>query len=154
HRHGFVVASDEAYCEVYFDRPPPSILQAGLDRAVAFHTLSKRSAMTGYRSGFFAGDPAVIAAYRSLRPSLGVATPDFVQAAAIAAWGEASPPGVIRRSFAEKREALLPVLEHMGLRVFPSRATFFLWVEAPGGDDVAYARRWFDAGVLPLPGSW
>lgn len=154
HQHGFVVASDEAYSEVYFDRPPPSILQVGLERAMAFHTLSKRSAMTGFRSGFFAGDPAIVAAYRSLRPSLGVATPEFVQAAAIAAWSEDSHADVIRRSFAAKREVLLPLLEQKELRVFPSTATFFLWVEAPGGDDVGFAQRWFDAGVLPLPGSW
>jgi succinyldiaminopimelate transaminase len=152
--HGFVVASDEAYCEIYFDRPPPSLLQAGLEHGLAIHTLSKRSAMTGYRSGFMAGDPALIAAYRALRPTLGVATPDFVQAAAIAAWGEDAHAGDLRRAFAARRELFLELLAEKGLAAYPSSATFFLWVAAPGGDDGACAERWFAAGVLPMPGSW
>jgi acetylornithine aminotransferase len=152
--HGFVVASDEAYAEVYFDEPPGSILQSGTERAIAFHTLSKRSAMTGFRSGFFAGDAAVVAAYRRLRPSLGVAMPEFVQAASIAAWSDDAHADAIRRSFAARREILAPALGRLGLRVVASQATFFLWVEVPGGDDLALAERWFEAGVLALPGSW
>lgn len=152
--HGFVVASDEAYCELYFAAPPPSLLQAGLERGLAFHTLSKRSAMTGYRSGFFAGDPELVAAYRALRLSLGVATPGFVQAAAVAAWGEETHVERLRAAFAARREIFLPLLRDLGLQVFPALATFFLWVAAPGGDDVALAERWFAAGVLPMPGSW
>ena len=152
--HGFVVASDEAYAEVWFDEPPVSLLESGTERAIAFHTLSKRSAMTGYRSGFFAGDPAVVGAYRRLRPSLGVAMPTFTQAMSIAAWSDDAHAETIRRTFAARRAIVAPGLERLGLSIVASRATFFLWARAPGGDDVALAERWFDAGVLVLPGSW
>ena len=152
--HGFVVASDEAYCELYFGAPPPSLLMAGRERGLAFHTLSKRSAMTGYRSGFLAGDAELVAAYRALRLSLGVATPGFVQAAAAAAWAEDTHVERMRAAFAARRAIFLPLLEELGRRAFPAEATFFLWVAAPGGDDVAEAERWFAAGVLPMPGSW
>lgn len=152
--HGFVVASDEAYCELYFDAAPPSLLQAGRERALVFHSLSKRSAMTGYRSGFFAGDPRLIAAYGALRASLGVATPEFVQAAAAAAWEDEDHVRRLRAGFAARRELFLALLAERGWQAFPAPATFFLWVAAPGGDDVAWAARWFEAGVLPMPGSW
>ena len=149
-----VVASDEAYSEIYFDGPPPSLLQAGIDRALVFHSLSKRSAMTGYRTGFMAGDAEVIGAYRALRPTLGVATPEFIQMAAEAAWSDETHVAGIREAFALRRGVFLPALERLGLRVFDGGGTFFLWLEVPGGDDLALAERWFEIGVLPLPGSW
>jgi succinyldiaminopimelate transaminase len=152
--YGFVVASDEAYSEIYFDGPPPSLLQAGTDRALVFHSLSKRSAMTGYRTGFVAGDAELIGAYRALRPTLGVATPEFIQAAAEAAWSDEKHVAGIRQSFAARRDIFLPALKRLGLRTFGGDGTFFLWFEAPGGDDLAYAEQWFELGVLPLPGSW
>ena len=67
--HGFVLASDEAYSELWFERPPPSALELDDWRnVVVFNTLSKRSSMTGFRSGFVAGDPALIEALRRFRP--------------------------------------------------------------------------------------
>jgi aspartate/methionine/tyrosine aminotransferase len=87
-RHGFLLASDEAYSEIYFDGPPVSALQVP-DRShvVAVNTQSKRSSMTGYRVGFIAGAPEVIAALKLYRPLAGTAIPEFIQRASIAAWG-------------------------------------------------------------------
>ena len=59
-KFGFWVASDEAYAEIHFGTPPPSMLESGSDHVIALHTLSKRSAMTGYRSGFMAGDERLL----------------------------------------------------------------------------------------------
>ena len=87
--HDFVLASDEAYSELWFDEPPPSALE--LDdwtNVVVFNTLSKRSSMTGFRSGFVAGDPELIAALRAFRPNVGTAPQDFVQRASVVAWGD------------------------------------------------------------------
>ena len=71
-RHDFVVGSDEAYTELWFDEPPPSALQAAdRSRIVVFQTLSKRSSMTGYRSGFVAGPPEIVAALKAYRPTVG-----------------------------------------------------------------------------------
>src|SRR5919201_4748262 len=86
--HDVLLASDEAYCELWFEgESPASALQVGdLTNVLVFHTLSKRSAMTGYRSGFLAGDPEVIGALRALRPAVGVTPQEFVQRASVAAW--------------------------------------------------------------------
>jgi acetylornithine aminotransferase len=97
-----VLASDEAYCELWFEgEPPASVLQVGdLTNVLAFHTLSKRSSMTGYRSGFVAGDPALIAALRKLRPSTGLTPQEFVQRASIAAWNDESHVEETRAAYA------------------------------------------------------
>ncbi len=152
-RHGFWVASDEAYAEIYFDRAPRSLLEFGLENALAFHSLSKRSAMTGYRSGFMAGDATLIAALRRFRPSVGVATPDFVQAAAIAAWSDDRHTMDQRALYAAKRRLLLEWMETRRLAVLASEATFYLWMRAPGGDDRGFAERLLERGIVVLPGS-
>lgn len=157
-RHGFCVASDEAYSEMSFRAPAPSLLSVGVERGLAFHTLSKRSAMTGFRSGFVAGDPALIATFRALRPSLGVASPEFVQRAAEAAWADEEHVGRLRALFAARRAEALEFLDGparlAGYRVVPNEATFYLWVAVPdGADSAAVARRWLDeAGVAVVPG--
>ncbi len=153
-RHGFWVAADEAYAEVYFDAPPPSMLQAGFENVIAFHTLSKRSAMTGYRSGFMCGDERLMDALRRFRPNVGVATADFVQAAAIAAWKDDEHPNDQRARYAVKRRLFLDYFAKRGWRTEASEASFYLWLAAPGGDDVAFVERLLRAGLVAMPGSF
>jgi len=152
--HGLWVASDEAYAEVWFETRPPSVLECGFDNAVALHTLSKRSAMTGYRSGFIAGDERLIDALRRFRPNVGVATPDFVQHAAIAAWNDDAHADRQRERYAAKRRLLREYFDHRGWAVEASEATFYLWMKAPGGDDVAFVRECLRAGIVATPGSF
>lgn len=151
-RFGFWVAADEAYSEVYFDRRPRSALEFGADNVLALHTLSKRSAMTGYRSGFMAGDARLIAALRRFRPNLGVATPEFVQQAAIAAWNDDAHAATQRERYAAKRELLRPYFARRGWPIEASEATFYLWMKVPGGDDALFVDRLLRVGVVPLPG--
>ncbi len=157
-RHGFAVASDEAYSELWFDTPPPSLLEAGIERALVFQTLSKRSAMTGFRTGFVAGDPELVQLFRTLRPNLGVATPTFIQAAAEAAWNDEAHVHVLREGFARRRAEALQFFEgaprRANFRLVPNTATFYLWVAVPEGEtSAAVARRWLaEAGVLVVPG--
>jgi acetylornithine aminotransferase len=153
-RHGTWVASDEAYSEIWFDTAPGSTLQHGLDNVLALHTLSKRSAMTGFRSGFMAGDPRLIDALRRFRPNLGVATPDFVQAAAIAAWDDDAHPAEQRARYAEKRGLVLGHFRERGWTVEASEASFYLWLKAPGGDDVRFVETLLGAGLVCMPGSF
>jgi len=155
-RFGFWVAGDHAYDELWFDaaKMPRSILQHGFENAIAFHTLSKRSAMTGYRSGFMAGDPRLIAALRRFRPSVGVATPEFVQAGAIAAWSDDAHTAVLRQRYAAKRTRFLEYFARRGWKVEASEATFYLWMRVPDGDDVGFAERLIRAGVVATPGSY
>jgi succinyldiaminopimelate transaminase len=153
--HGFVVASDEAYSEIYFGgEPPASALElADLSGVAVFNTLSKRSSMPGYRSGFVAGDPELIALLKRYRPNVGVAPQEFVQRAAIAAWGDEQHVERVRASYRAKRDALLGVLEGAGLRSAGGEATFFLWLDAGPGAD-ALAERLLAAGIVLAPGSF
>jgi len=154
--HGFVLASDEAYTELWFDRPPPSALQlADLTNVVAFNTLSKRSSMTGFRSGFVAGDPELISALRRFRPNLGTAPQEFVQRASVVAWGDEEHVERARESYRRKRELLLPVLLGKGLRSAGGPATMYLWIVVPDGEtSEEHAARLLESGVLVTPGSF
>ena len=148
-----MLASDEAYSELYFaGEPPRSALQvADRSHVAVFNTLSKRSSMPGYRSGFVAGDPEIVAALKKYRPNVGVAPLEFVQRAAVAAWGDEAHVDEVRERYRAKREALLPALEALGLRDAGGDATFFLWLDA-GPDADALAARWLEAGVVVAPG--
>jgi succinyldiaminopimelate transaminase len=151
--HDFVLASDEAYSELYFGSDPPvSALQLA-DRAnvAVFNTLSKRSSMPGYRSGFVAGDPALVAALKRYRPNVGVAPPEFVQLAAVAAWGDEEHVAAVRETYRAKRDVVLPALEARGLRHVGGDATFFLWLDgAPAG----FQERLLERGVILTPGDY
>ena len=153
--HGLLLASDECYQEVWFDQPAPSMLEAcdgDLTGVVAIVSLSKRSGMTGYRSGAMIGDPDLIARLRRLRATTGTASPSFVQAAATTAWNDQTHVDERRAIFAEKRRVLLDFLTTQGIEVSGSQATFYLWFRAPGGDDAAYTEALTAAGLLATPG--
>jgi succinyldiaminopimelate transaminase len=154
--HGFVLASDEAYTELWFDEPPASALQLDdLTGVAVFNTLSKRSSMTGYRSGFVAGDPALVAALKAFRPTVGTAPQEFVQRASVAAWGDEAHVERTRALYARKRALFLDLFARKGVRVAGSAATMYLWVEVPGGDSSeAFAERLLEHGVLVAPGSY
>jgi succinyldiaminopimelate transaminase len=153
--HGFWVASDEAYSELWFDAPPVSAIQAGIEGLVVLNTLSKRSAMTGYRSGLIAGDPELIGMLRTVRPSQGVATPLFVQQAAITAWEDESHVAEQRELYRAKRAVLLPALERKGIRVAGSVATFYIWMAVPAGEtSESFATRLLEHGLVLTPGSY
>jgi succinyldiaminopimelate transaminase len=156
--HDVLLASDEAYIELWFEgEAPPSVLQVGeLSNIVSIHTLSKRSSMTGYRSGFVAGDADLIAALRRLRPSVGVTPQEFVQRASVAAWNDEEHVGENRARYAAKRRVFLDLFARHGVHVAGSAATFYLWVEVPGGRP---SRDWAlelleRLGVVVAPGSF
>jgi len=154
--HGFVVASDEAYTELWFEEPPASVLQlADRTNVLAFNTLSKRSSMTGYRSGFAAGDPALVEALKAFRPTVGTAPQEFVQRASVVAWGDEEHVVETRERYARKRALFLQLFERTGIRVAGSDATMYLWVEVPEGESSeAFAARLLEEGVLVAPGSY
>ena len=152
--HGFLVCSDEAYSELWFDEPPASALQvADRTNIVVFNTLSKRSSMTGYRSGFVCAPAEIVAALRRFRPSVGTAPQEFVQRASVAAWSDDAHVDDVRALYARKRAALLPALEAGGLRLAGSAATFYLWVDV-GGPSEPFCRRLLEHGIVAAPGSF
>jgi acetylornithine aminotransferase len=152
--HGFVVAADECYADIYFDAPPLSMLQVQVENVLAIHSCSKRSGMTGYRSGFVAGDPDLVAQVKRMRSHPGVASPDFVTAAAVAAWSDDAHVAVRREVFRAKRDRLAAFFREHGLRVQGSEATLYLWVKVPEGHDSAgYASRLLDEAIVVSPGT-
>jgi acetylornithine aminotransferase len=155
-RHGFLVASDEAYSEIYFGTPPASALQvADRSHVVVFNTQSKRSSMTGYRSGFLVGPAELVRGYRLWRPLAGVAVPEFIQRATVAALASEEHVERMRAVYAAKRELFLELFAQKRVRVAGSQATFYLWCEVPDGEgDDAFAARLLEQGVVVAPGSF
>jgi N-succinyldiaminopimelate aminotransferase len=154
--HDFLLAADEAYTELWFDEPPHSALEASdRSRVAVFQTLSKRSSMTGYRSGFVAGSSELIAALRQYRPTVGTAPQEFVQRASVVAWNDEQHVERTRELYRRKRDVLLPVLSGKGIRVAGSAATMYLWLEVPAGESSEeLAERLLEHGLIVSPGTF
>lgn len=156
-RHDFLVAMDEAYSEVWFDGgPPSSALQLGdLTNVVVLNTLSKRSNMTGYRSGFMAGDRRFLAAVKALRPATGVTPQEFVQRASVAAWNDEEHVREQRERYAPKRAIFLDLFRAKGVEVAGSVAGMYLWIEVPSQRRSAeWAFELLEHGIVVAPGSY
>lgn len=164
-RHGFVIASDECYSEIYFgDKPPLGSLEAAMllgrkdfRRLIAFTSLSKRSNVPGMRSGFVAGDAAIIKPFLLYRTYHGSAMGRAVQQASIAAWSDEQHAADNRDLYRRKFEQVTPLLAKV-LGVALPDAGFYLWADvsktATGNDDVAFARGLLaQYNVTVLPGS-
>jgi N-succinyldiaminopimelate aminotransferase len=161
-RHGFVIAADECYSELYYDElnPPLGALQAAQQlgradfaRVVAFSSLSKRSNAPGLRSGFVAGDAAILQRFLLYRTYHGSAMSLPVQQASIAAWRDEAHVRANRRLYAEKYRAVLPLVL-APLHAEMPEGGFYLWVRTPV-DDTAFARELQrQYNVLVLPGSF
>lgn len=154
---GAMLLSDECYSDTYEDEKfpggPASVLQIadeGIRGALVYLSLSKRSGMTGYRSGAIVGDAEAITALRDLRSQTGTASPDFVQAAAVAAWSDDGHAADRRTLFTAKRRILERAFEELGMEVVASRAGLYLWVRV--GDDVLITDRLLGAGIVVSPG--
>ena len=162
-RHGFVIASDECYSEIYFDesRPPLGALQAArllgraeFRRLIVFGSLSKRSNCPGMRSGFVAGDAALIAPFLLYRTYHGSAMNPAIQAASIAAWNDEAHVVENRSRYREKFAAIAPRLAKVMTLTAPE-AGFYLWAGVPGGDDIGFVQGLYrQYNVTSLPGSY
>ena len=155
--HDFLLACDEAYSELWFrgDAPASGLQVGDLTNVVVLNTLSKRSSMPGYRSGFVAGDARLIAALKKYRPNVGVAPQEPIQLAAVAAWSDEAHVVEVRERYRRKRDLLWPALQDAGFADAGGPATFFLWLTTPGGEDAeACAVRLLEHGIVCAPGSF
>ncbi len=160
-RHGFVIASDECYSEIYFrDEPPLGGLEAAMQlgrrdfrNLVALTSLSKRSNVPGMRSGFVAGDAAILKQFLLYRTYHGSAMSPVVQAASIAAWNDEAHVVDNRNLYRTKFAQVTPLLAGVMDVALPD-AGFYLWARVPGDDDVAFALQLLaQYNVAVLPGS-
>ncbi|AOB31799.1 succinyldiaminopimelate aminotransferase [Bordetella sp. H567] len=161
-RYGFIVASDECYSEIYLNEthPPLGGLQAAqaLGRTdyrnlIAFSSLSKRSNVPGMRSGFVAGDAALVARFLLYRTYHGSAMSPVVSAASIAAWTDETHVRENRRLYREKFDAVVPILQR-AINVTRPPASFYLWVATPTADTDFARDLYARTGVTVLPGSY
>lgn len=163
-RYGFVIASDECYSEIYFNEPPLGGLQAahllgrtGYPRLVMLSSLSKRSNVPGMRSGFVAGDAAIIQKFLLYRTYHGTAMSETIQTASVAAWQDEQHVIENRAKYQRKFHEALPLLQQVTQVTLPD-ASFYLWVEVKehsGLTDTAFAQKLYEQfNVTVLPGSY
>jgi len=152
-----LLLSDECYADVYeedvYPDGPPSVLQVAgpaLKGALVYLSLSKRSGMTGYRSGAIVGDAGAIAALKQLRSTTGTASPNFVQGAAAAAWSDDEHAEQRRQIFTAKRRILEKAFTDAGMDVVASRAGLYLWIKVD--DDIETTNTLLEHGIVVSPG--
>ncbi|MFD1121306.1 succinyldiaminopimelate transaminase [Methylophilus flavus] len=161
-QYGFVIASDECYSEIYFDEanPPVGALEAAhklgrdFSRVVMFSSLSKRSNVPGMRSGFVAGDAAIVEKFALYRTYHGCAMNPAVQAASIVAWNDEAHVIENRKLYSEKFNAVTPLLKQVWAETEFPDAAFYLWINTQK-DDTVIARELYQAlNITVLPGSF
>ncbi len=161
-RHDFVIALDECYADLWLEeaRPPPSLLEAAratgrdrFERCIVFHSLSKRSSVPGLRSGFVAGDPALIGAFLRYRTYHGCAMPVPTQLASIAAWSDDAHAAANRALYREKFARVVPLLAPV-LDVAAPEGGFYLWPDVPDDDTTVTRALHATQNVTILPGSY
>ena len=155
---GALIASDECYLGLGWDAQPVSVLHPSVcdgdhTGLLAVHSLSKTSSLAGYRAGFVAGDPAVIAELLAVRKHAGMMVPTPVQAAMVAALDDDAHEREQRERYARRRAALLPALQSAGLTVDDSEAGLYIWATRgePCRDTVAWLAQ---RGILVAPGEF
>ena len=157
HDNNIIIASDECYTELYFGEKPNSILEFSKEGVIAFQSLSKRSAMTGYRIGWVAGDEKIISAFRKLKTNIDSGTPTFIQDAAIAALSDEKHVEKMRHDYKQKRDILVNALTSIGLEDSTPDATLYIWQKTPKEmNSVDFAKRLLqkEIAVVVTPGAW
>jgi succinyldiaminopimelate transaminase len=153
--HGVPVASDECYVEFTWDGPARTILSSGLEGVIAVHSLSKRSNLAGVRSGFYAGDPELMAFLLEVRKHAGLMTPGPVLAAATVALGDQAHVAEQRERYWDRLVRLREVLAVAGVQASLPAGGFYLWVPVPDGDDWGLVERLaMQGGLLASPGEF
>jgi succinyldiaminopimelate transaminase len=152
---GVPVLSDECYIEFTWDGPGRTILSSGAEGVLAVHSLSKRSNFAGARVGFYAGDAALVRYLSEVRKHAGFMVPGPVQAAGAVAYADDPHVEEQRVRYLRRLDLMAEALVAVGIPAHRPAGTFYLWVEAPGGDAWGLAHRLAaEGGVLVSPGEF
>ena len=154
-KHNFIVCSDECYNDLYLENQPASVLDINSENWICFRSLSKRSHMTGYRSGaIISKNKTVISNLKKLRSPMGVGTPSFVQSSAAWAWSDDHHVEHHRSHYNQKRKKVKTALINAGLDVFGGNAGFYMWVRSNHHHSSQALSEWFlERNILVTPGT-
>ena len=157
-KRGIILCSDEAYSELYFTKDAPhTALEWGKEGVIVFQSLSKRSAMTGYRAGWVSGDRRIIDVFKKVKTNIDSGTPSFVQDAAVAALADEAHVALAREEYRRRRDALAEGLAAAGLERCVPEGTIYLWQRVPAGvTSVEFAKRLLapEVAIVCTPGAW
>jgi LL-diaminopimelate aminotransferase len=156
-KYDIIIASDEAYSEIYFGAAPISILNVQREGVLVFNSLSKRSAMTGYRIGWVMGDRELVTIFRKVKTNIDSGTPTFIQDASVAALAEEGHVEAFREEYRQKRDILCSALTAAGLEDCTPEATLYIWQKVPEGmSSIDFATRLLaeKIAIVTTPGSW
>lgn len=156
-----LMLSDDCYADIYDSswdangKRPAHCLSVGVESIISVMSLSKRSGMTGYRSGFIVGDNELMPSLAKARANFGVGTPSFVQAAAVTAWNDEKHVSLRRKEFSERLELATEKLSKLGFVEKKPEAGFYLWCKLPSGkSDLDFCLGLAKHGVITSPSSW
>jgi len=156
-KYDIIVASDEAYSEIYFGEAPISILNVRKEGVLVFNSLSKRSAMTGYRIGWVMGDEDLVAVFRKVKTNIDSGTPTFIQDAGVAALADEGHVEAFREEYRQKRDILCSALAAAGLEDCTPATTLYVWQRVPEGmSSLDFATRLLaeKIAIVTTPGNW
>ena len=157
HDNNIIIASDETYTEMYYDKKPKSILEFSREGVVAIHSLSKRSAMTAYRVGWLAGDEDIVSVFKKVKTNIDSGTSWLIQDAAIAALKDEKHVEEMRKEYRIKRDIMINALREIMCDVMIPEATFYIWQKTPEGmTSLDFAKKLLekDIAIVTTPGSW
>jgi len=157
HDNNIIIASDEAYTELYFEEKPMSILEIEKEGVVVINSLSKRSAMTGWRIGWLAGDENIISIFKKLKTNVDSGTPTFIQDAAIEAYNDETHVEKMRNEYKQKRDILVEALTSIGLENCSPEAAIYIWQKTPKEmSSIEFAKKLLDPqmAIVTTPGEW
>lgn len=156
-RNNIIIASDEAYSEIYFKEPPHSILEVTKEGVIVFNSFSKRSAMTCYRVGWVAGDKWIIDIFKKVKTNVDSGTATFIQDGAVAALSDETHVEKMREEYRIKRDVLVDAFRRIRLPDCTPEATIYLWQKVPQGmTSVDFAKKLLlpDIAIVTTPGAW
>lgn len=157
HDNNIIVASDEAYSELYYDKKPMSILELDREGIITFHSMSKRSKMTCYRIGWVAGDEEVVSIFRKVKTNIDSGTATFVQDAAVAALSDEKHVEEARNDYKKKKDIMMAAFREIELEIREPEGTIYIWQKAPHGmSSLDFVKKLLDKNIaiVGTPGAW